>query len=92
MMTIISRTGSLALIAVFGILLVFFFPAHCGAFRTTHEPATVFRALEAAKKLFAALSAALLIAASRLTILYLQCATPRVAQTSCDPTLFALRC
>jgi hypothetical protein len=53
---------------------------------------TAFRALDAARRLFAALSAALLIAACRLMILYLQCADRGSAQKSCAPALFALRC
>ena len=61
-MRMLSRVGALALLAVLGILLVFFFPATSGPFSVTNGPATAFRALDAARGLFAAMSAALLVA------------------------------
>ena len=70
-MRMVSRTGALALMAVLGILLVFFFPAPSGPFSVTNGPATAFRALEAARGLFATMSAALLVAtALRCILLY----------------------
>lgn len=92
MMRIVSRTGAIALMAILGVLLVFFFPATCGPFSVTNGPATAFRALAAARGLFAAMSAALLVAAARRCVLYLQFMTRTSDQKKYDPALFALRC
>jgi hypothetical protein len=90
-MRTLSRTGALALMAMLGILLVFFFPASCGPFSVTNGPATAFRALDAARGVFAAMSAALLVAALQCV-----CRLEFLAQTAvpvnCDLELFALRC
>ena len=94
MIKILSQVGVLALLATLGVLLVFLFPAHCGPFSVTHGPATAFRALNAACRLFAAISSAMLVAAmlgkhilSRFIAAYVP------VQVSGDHlSLFALRC
>jgi hypothetical protein len=91
-MRMVSRTGALALMAVLGILLVFFFPAASGPFSVTHGPATAFRALKAARGLFAAMSAALLIAAALRCVLHLESMARLAVHASYAPELFALRC
>ncbi len=91
-MRMVSRTGALALMAMLGILLVFFFPAPCGPFSVTNGPATAFRAFAAAQGLFAAMSAALLVAAALRCVLYMESVTPTVVRVNYDPELFALRC
>lgn len=90
-MRIFSRTTVLALMAMLGIFLVFFFPATCGPFSVTNGPATAFRALQAARGLFAAMSAALLVAILQC-ILYLQFIMQGARPVNCDPALVALRC
>ncbi len=74
-----------------GILLVFFCPASSGPFSVTNGPATAFRALAAAQALFAAISAALLIAALRC-VLRAESLASAIVQVSYDPELFSLRC
>jgi hypothetical protein len=91
-MRMLSRTGALALMAVLGVLLVFFFPAPSGPFSVTNGPATAFRALEAARGLFAAMSAALLVATALRCILHMQSMAQAAVRVSYDPELFALRC
>ncbi len=91
-MRVVSRTGALAFMAMLGILLVFFFPAPCGPFSVTNGPATAFRALAAARGLFAAISAALLVSTALRCVLYLDFVTRTVVRVSGDPELFALRC
>ncbi len=91
-MRMVSRTGALALMAVLGILLVFFFPAPSGPFSVTNGPATAFRALEAARGLFAAMSAALLVATALRCILQMEYVSQTTVRVSYDPELFALRC
>ncbi len=91
-MSMVSRTGALALMAVLGILLVFFFPAPIGAYSVTNGPATAFRALEAARGLFAAMSAALLVATALRCIVQMESVSQTTVQVSYDPELFALRC
>jgi phosphoglycerol transferase MdoB-like AlkP superfamily enzyme len=88
----VSRTGALALMAVLGILLVFFFPAPSGPFSVTNGPATAFRALEAARGLFAAMSAALLVATALRCIVHMESMTQATVRASYDPEFFALRC
>jgi len=87
----LSRVGALTLLAMLGVLLVFFCPASSGPFSVTNGPATAFRALEAARGLFAAISAALLVAALRC-VLYLEFMAQTTAPVSHDPELFSLRC
>lgn len=91
-MRIVSGAGSLAVMAVLGILLVFFFPAHFGAFSVTHGPATAFRAVATAWRIFSALSAALLMAVFRSAVLRSHCATRAFAQKNYGSGFFALRC
>ncbi len=91
-MRMVSRTGAFALMAMLGILLVFFFPAPSGPFSVTNGPATAFRALAAARGLFAAMSAALLVAAVRRCVLYLRFTMGTAVQMNYDPALLALRC
>jgi hypothetical protein len=90
-MRIQSRVGALTLLAMLGILLVFFCPASSGPFSVTNGPATAFRALAAAHALFAAISAALLMAALRC-VLRVESLASAVVQVSYDPELFTLRC
>ncbi len=91
-MRLVSRTGALALMAMLGILLVFFFPAASGPFSVTNGPATAFRALTAARGLFAAISAALLVAAARRCVLYVRLMMGTFVQMNHLPALLALRC
>jgi hypothetical protein len=91
-MKVVSRTGALALMAVLGILLVFFFPAASGPFSVTNGPATAFRALAAARGLFAAMSAALLVAAALRCILRVESMVRISVRFSCESEMYALRC
>ena len=91
-MRLVSRTGALALMAVLGILLVFFFPAASGPFSVTNGPATAFRALDAARGLFAAMTAALLVATVLRCILRLEVMARIPVPVSCGSELYALRC
>jgi hypothetical protein len=88
----LSRVGAMSLLAMLGILLVFFFPAACGPFSVTNGPATAFRALAAARGVFAAMSAALLVAAALRCILHAEAGTQTADQVNYDSELFALRC
>jgi len=90
-MRVLSRAGALTLLAVLGILLVFFWPAASGPYSVTNGPATAFRALEAAHALFAAMSAALLVAAM-LCVLRLESLPRNVVVVNYDPELFTFRC
>ena len=90
-MRVVTRIGALALLALLGILLVFFFPAASGPFSVTNGPATAFRALDAARGVFAAMSAALLVAALQC-VCRLQFLTRTAVLVSYDLELFALRC
>ncbi|MDR3762571.1 MAG: hypothetical protein P4M01_00595 [Acidobacteriota bacterium] len=54
----LSRAGSLALMAVLGILCVFLHPVAIGPLVASHGQTTAFRALVAASKIFAAMQAA----------------------------------
>jgi hypothetical protein len=90
-MRIVSRVGALTLLAVLGILLVFFCPASSGPYSVTNGPATAFRALAAARGLFAAIRAALLVAVLRC-VLRLQWLAQTIAPGNYDPKLFAFRC
>lgn len=91
-MRLLSRMDTVAVLAVFGILLVFFFPASRGPFSVTCGPVTAFRALAAARGLFAAISAALLVAAAQGCLCYLQFMMRTSFQKSYDSSLLALRC
>lgn len=91
-MRILSRVGTLALLAILGTLFVSFFPASCGSFTVTHGPATAFRALDAAHKLFAAISGALLTAALLRCISFLKLHACTYVQVSDNSVLFSLRC
>ncbi len=90
-MRMFSRVSALTLLAMLGILLVFFCPASSGPFSVTNGPATAFRALAAAQALFAAMSASLLMAALQC-FLRLESLTHAIVDVSYDPELFALRC
>jgi hypothetical protein len=91
-MRLLSRMDTVAVLAVFGILLVFFFPASRGPFSVTCGPVTAFRALAAARELFAAISAALLMASARQCRYYLQFRMRASFQKSYDSSPLALRC
>jgi hypothetical protein len=90
-MRMFSRVSALTLLAMLGILLVFFCPASSGPFSVTNGPATAFRALAAAQALFAAISAALLVTALRC-VLHLETMTQVTVPASYGAELFALRC
>jgi hypothetical protein len=87
-----SQCGALALLAMLGTLLVFFFPAPCGPFSVTNGPVTAFRALTAATRVFAAMGAALLLASLLRCILVLESMAQIAVRISFDPDLFVLRC
>jgi hypothetical protein len=63
----ISRIGTIALLALLGTLLVFFFPAACGPFTATYGPATAFRAAAAFQALLMLLCSSLLVALLQLS-------------------------
>lgn len=90
-MRMLSRVGALALLAMFGILLIFFCPAASGPFSVTNGPATAFRALDAARGVFAAMSAALLVAALQC-VYRLESLSQTAVPAGYDLELFALRC
>jgi Na+/melibiose symporter-like transporter len=86
----LSRNGRIALLAVIGILLVFFSPATCGPFSATNGPATAFRALAAVCCLFAAIG--MLLVASTLQCKLVRQSKRTAGHMNYDPALFALRC
>lgn len=90
-MKIFSGTSALALFAILGIVLIFFFPSASGPFSVTNGPATAFRSLAAAHAVFAAISAAMLLAVLRC-VFRLQSVTQSAGQTKNDPAFVALRC
>jgi uncharacterized membrane protein len=90
-MRMLSRVGALTLLAMVGVLLVFFCPAATGPFSVTNGPATAFRALDAARGVFASISAALLVVALQC-VCRLEFLTQVAVPASSDPELFALRC
>ena len=61
-----SRIGTIALLAMVGTLFVLFFPAACGPFTVTNGPATAFRAAAAVQALLMLLCSSLLIALLQL--------------------------
>jgi hypothetical protein len=61
-----SRIGTIALLAMVGTLFVLFFPAACGPFTVTNGPATAFRAVAAVHALLMLLCSSLLIALLQL--------------------------
>jgi hypothetical protein len=63
----ISRIGTIALLALLGTLLVFFFPAAIGPFTATNGPATALRAAASAQALLMLLCSSLLIATLQLS-------------------------
>ena len=88
----ISRIGTIALLALLGTLLVFFFPAACGPFTATNGPATAFRAAAAFQALLILLCNSLLIALLQRRAL---CIAADPVLPSCDrccSTPFSLRC
>ena len=90
-MRMFSRVSTLTLLAMIGILLVFFCPASSGPFSVTNGPATAFRALAAAQALFAAISAALMMATMR-GVLHVESLASDIVQVSYDSELFSRRC
>jgi hypothetical protein len=90
-MRMVSRVAALALLAMLGVLLVFFCPASSGPFSVTNGPATAFRALAAARGLFAAMSAALLVA-SLQCVLRLECLAQTIDAVNYDTEVMAFRC
>jgi hypothetical protein len=91
-MRMLSRTGVIVLLALLGIFLVFFFPASCGPFSVTNGPATAFRALAAARGLFAAISTAILVAMVLRCVLFLRSTVEAADQLDCGAAPLALRC
>lgn len=90
-MKVLSRGGALTVLAVLGILLVFFCPARTGPYSVTNGPATVFRALEAADAVFVAMSTALLVAFMQCYF-RLESLTRNITAVNYDPEIFTLRC
>jgi hypothetical protein len=87
-----SRIGTIALLALLGTLVVFFFPAACGPFTATNGPATAFRAAAAFQALLILLCTSLLIA---LLQRHAFCIAADPVLPSCDhgsSTPFSLRC
>lgn len=88
-----SRVSALTLLAMLGVLLVFFCPASSGPFSVTNGPATAFRALAAAHAVFAAISAAVLMAALRgVLCVESESLACDLIQVSYDPELSVRRC
>jgi len=87
----LSKNSRIALLAVVGVLLVFFFPATCGPFSATNGPATAFRALAAVCCFFAAIGATLLVA-SMLRFELVRRSNRTDDRIDYNPALFALRC
>jgi hypothetical protein len=79
------------MLAMFGVLLDFFCPAASGPFSATNGPATAFRGSEAARGVFASISAALLVVALQC-VCRLEFMTQVAVPESSDPELFSLRC
>jgi hypothetical protein len=90
-MRVFSRTTLLAVLAMLGIFLVFFYPASSGPFSVTNGPATAFRALAAARLLFAAIGAALLFALLRRRLQSV-CLANVTGQIPSAASSLALRC
>jgi len=90
LMRILPR--ALTVLAMLGILLVFFFPAPCGPYSVTHGPATAFRAHASAQGLLAAMSTAFLMVAVLQCIFYLECLTAALFQMNYGPQISTLRC
>lgn len=87
----LSRVSALTLLAVVAVLLVFFCPAAAGPFSVTHGPATAFRALDAARGVFASISAALLVIALQC-VCHLEFLAQVAVPVSSESEIFALRC
>lgn len=86
-----SRAGSLAVMAVLGILCLLLHPVAIGPAIMTHGPATAFRALTAARQVFASIRAAIGIPAGIIHFcMQPETAVPNLAVTSAS--LYALRC
>jgi hypothetical protein len=88
----LSRTGAITFLALLGIFLVFFFPAGSGPYSVTNGPATAFRALAAARGLFASISTAILVAMVLRCVLFLQSTVEAADQLNCGAAPLALRC
>lgn len=86
-----SRAGSLALMAVVGILCVFLHPVAIGPAVVMHSQTTAFRALVAARQVFAAMRAAFGISAGNVCA-RLQKITFVPSIPSVSASLYALRC
>ena len=69
----ISRIGTIALLALLGTLLVFFFPAACGPFTATYGPATAFRAAAAVQALLILLCSLVAHRPAAATFLFRDC-------------------
>lgn len=90
-MKVLSRPALFAVLAMLGVVLVFLFPATCGPFSVTNGPATVFRALTAARAVFAAMGAAMLLDLVRHSLHSLS-ATAAAEEVHGAPLTLALRC
>jgi hypothetical protein len=89
-MRMIFRSGALAAMAIFGILLVFLFPPICVPFSI--RPVIVFRTVLAACRLFCAISGALLVNFARRRVFYLKSMVRITVHIDYDLERFALRC
>ena len=87
-----SRIGTIALLAMLGTLFVLFFPAACGPFTATNGPATAFRAAAAVQALLMLLCSSLLIALLQLPACSMTAAPVVPGCGGRDLAPFSLRC
>lgn len=86
-----SELNSLALVAILGVVCVFFFPAPSGSFTATNGPATAFRALLNAVSVFCAMCAIAAVFANSVCGLLQGQRDPRPAAED-GGLIFNLRC
>lgn len=87
-----SRLGTVALLAMLGTVFVFLFPALCGPFTATHGPATALQADDAAQTLLMLLCSSLLIALLQLPAFPVTVETLPPSRCGHDIAPFSLRC
>jgi len=87
-----SRIGTIALLAMLGIVLVFLFPAAFGPFTATNGPATALRATAAVQSLLMLLCSSLLIALLQLPAFSATLEPVSPCHDGHDLAPFSLRC
>ncbi len=87
-----SRISTIAMLAIFGTILVFLFPAACGPFTATNGPATALRAAAAIQMLLMALYSSLFIALLRLPAFAVTVEPVSPCRAGHDLAPFSLRC